>query len=242
MRLGAVTDVGRVRTLNEDSYFVYRNENLLGGMVADGMGGENAGEVASGMAVNIVKEYIMNEFNPEMDSFSMGDLVKRALVEANDAIYRYSVKDEELSGMGTTAALAIVYKNRLIIAHVGDSRVYLKDKNGIKQVTRDHSYVEELLIRGEISREAADRHPAKNYITRAVGTEEYLKVDVNITEYKNEIVIICSDGLTNMVSADQISEIIDEHQDLQICVEDMVKLANQKGGPDNITVVAFQKE
>lgn len=241
MRLGAATDIGKMRKLNEDSYFVYRNENLLGGMVADGMGGQNAGEVASAMAAKIVKEHIINEFNPDMDYVQIGEMVRIALIEANRSIFSYSKSNPELDGMGTTATLAIIYKNKLIAAHVGDSRLYLITEDGIKQVTKDHSYVQELVLRGEISKEAADSHPAKNYITRAVGSEDILKVDIKILDYSGEIVLLCSDGLSNMLCDEQIEEIIKENEELQAGCEALVSLANKKGGLDNITVIAFEK-
>lgn len=241
MRIGAVTDVGKQRRLNEDSYFVYRNENLLGGMVADGMGGQNAGEVASAMATQIIKEYIINSFNPDMDGMEVGEMVRRAFLKANDKIYEYSKTDSELDGMGTTSTLAIIYRDKIISAHVGDSRAYLIDGGEIRQITKDHSYVQELLSRGEITKEFANRHPAKNYITRAVGADDILKVDINISDYHGETVLLCSDGLTNMLSDEQISEIIGENENLQQGAEALVRLANKKGGLDNITVVVFGK-
>lgn len=241
MRIGAVTDIGKQRKLNEDSYFVYRNKNLLGGMVADGMGGQNAGEVASAMATGTVKEYIINEFNPEMDYVEIGEMIRRAFLKANERILDYSKTDSTLSGMGTTATLAIIYQEKLIIAHVGDSRAYIIEEDKIRQITNDHSFVQELLSRGEITKEFADRHPARNYITRAVGTDDILKVDVVIMDYHGETVLLCSDGLTNMLSDLQITEILEENEDLQSGVEALVRLANKKGGLDNITAVAFEK-
>lgn len=239
MRIGALSDVGKQRESNEDSYFVYKNQNLLGGMVADGMGGENAGEVASSMACSIVKEYIINEYNPEMDYMQLAEVVRRAFLESNSKIFEYAKKNKRLDGMGTTATLAVIYKKKLITVHVGDSRVYLIDENGIYQHTKDHSYVQELLSRGEITKETAMRHPAKNYITRAVGTEELLKADVTVSDYNGETVVICSDGLSNMLCDSQIEEIIKSNDDLQFDVFELVKLANKKGGLDNVTVIAF---
>lgn len=183
MRIGAVTDVGKQRRLNEDSYFVYRNENLLGGMVADGMGGQNAGEVASAMATQIIKEYIINSFNPDMDCMEVGEMVRRAFLKANDKIYEYSKTDSELDGRASTSTHRVIYRDKIISAHVGDSRAYLIDGGEIRQITKDHSYVQELLSRGEITKEFANRHPAKNYITRAVGADDILKVDINISDY-----------------------------------------------------------
>ncbi len=242
VRLGVLSDIGKQRKINEDSYFVYRNEKLFGGMVADGMGGENAGEVASRMATQIVKEYIINKFNPQMDYMEVGEMVRMAFVEANKGIYNYAKRNKQLEGMGTTGTLAFIYQNKIITAHVGDSRVYAIDKKGIRQITKDHSYVQELLQRGEISREAADNHPAKNYITRAIGTDDILKVDIGILAYQGETILICSDGLTNMTMDDQLLEIVYENDELQEACNKLVEFANKKGGLDNITVIAFDKK
>ncbi len=242
MRIGAVTDVGKQRKINEDSYFIYRNENLLGGMVADGMGGQNAGEIASAMATRIIKEYIVNEFDPGMDYMQMGELIRLAFIDANERIYNYAKGKPAFEGMGTTATLAIIYKNKLIVAHVGDSRAYIVNGEEISQITKDHSYVQELLSRGEITKEFADRHPARNYITRAVGTEEILKVDVVISDYHDQIILLCSDGLSNMLSNAQITQIVEENENLQSAAEAMIRLANKKGGLDNITAVIFCKD
>ncbi len=240
MKIAAVTDIGRHRKINEDSYFIYRNENLLGGMVADGMGGHQAGELASKLVADTVKNWMMNEFNPEMDYVEAGEMIRRAFLEANTLVYERSRHNPALSGMGTTATLAMIYREKLITVHVGDSRSYLIGDN-ISQITRDHSLVQELLSRGEISREAAANHPNKNCITRAVGAEPDIKVDVGIRSYQGETVLLCSDGLTNVVSDEQIYDIITAEEDLQSGAEELVALANKKGGPDNITVVVFQK-
>lgn len=241
MRIGAVTDVGKQRRLNEDSYFVYRNENLLGGMVADGMGGQNAGEVASAMATRVVKEYIINEFNTDMGYVDVGEMIRMAFLRANSRIYEYSKKDKTFEGMGTTSTLAIIYREKIIVAHVGDSRAYFVEEGGLRQITKDHSYVQELLARGKITKEFADRHPARNYITRAVGTEDMLKVDINILDYHGETVLLSSDGLTNMLTDSQIADLINENENLQTAAEELVRLANKKGGLDNITTVIFSR-
>lgn len=237
--MGARSDIGRVRKVNEDSYFSYRNEKLIGGMVADGMGGYQAGEVASRMATMIVKDHIIRKFDPEMDYIQMSEVIRRAFIEANSEIYEYSRHHEEASGMGTTASMAFVYREKLIVVHVGDSRVYTIKNDEIKQITTDHSYVQELLARGRITSDDAKNHPQKNLITRAIGTEPSIKVDVNIQNYEGETVIISSDGLTNLVSDEQIKYIINLHEDLEEGVDALIALANKKGGPDNITCVAF---
>ncbi|MEE0945166.1 MAG: Stp1/IreP family PP2C-type Ser/Thr phosphatase [Clostridia bacterium] len=240
MRIGAMTDIGRYRKLNEDSYFIYRNELLVGGMVADGMGGHNAGEIASKMAAELIKSGIMDGFYPDMDYMEFSELVRRVFQEVNEEIYRMSKVSRNNTGMGTTATAAFVYRGKLITVNVGDSRVYaVKDKE-IKQLTKDHSYVEELVEMGEISPEVAKNHPQRNYITRALGTEAFVKSDILINDYNGEIIVICSDGLTNMLADSQIADIVTENEDFENAAKALVKLANQKGGADNITCVVFE--
>ena len=239
MKMASASDIGRVRKINEDSYFSYRNENLVGGMVADGMGGCNAGEVASRMTAMIVKDFIIREFDPEMNYAQLGEMIKRAFIEANTEIYEYAQHHKEADGMGTTASMAFIYREKLIVVHVGDSRVYTINGEHIKQITTDHSFVQELVMRGSISADDAKNHPQKNLITRAIGSEPFIKVDVSILDYNDETVLICSDGLTNMVSDAQIAERINESDDLQSGIEKLIALANKKGGIDNITCIAF---
>ena len=242
MRMGACSDTGKVRKINEDSFFSYRNDLLIGAMVADGMGGHAKGEVASKMATMIVKDHIIRKFNPDMDHVELGEMIRRALIEANAEIYEYARRKEDASGMGTTASMAFIYKDKLIVVHVGDSRVYTVKNGEIQQITTDHSLVQELLSRGRITSDDAKNHPQKNIITRAIGSEPSIKVDVRIVNYNDETVIVSSDGLTNLVSDKQIMEIISECDDLQEGTEALVALANKKGGPDNITCIAFDRK
>ena len=141
--------------------------------------------------------------------------------------------------MGTTASMAFIYKGKLIVVHVGDSRVYTINEKKIRQITTDHSLVQELVRRGTISSDDAKTHPQKNLITRAIGSEASIKVDVSITDYNHETVCICSDGLTNMLSDEQIKNIIESSDSLQAGVDELIAFANKKGGADNITCVAF---
>lgn len=237
MRMGAKTDIGHYRKLNEDSFFVYKNEKLVGGMVADGMGGHKGGEVASKMAVELVKCGIMDGFDPDLDYVEFSEVVRKAILAANEEIYRES-KVSGKNGMGTTAAAAFVFKNKLITANVGDSRVYAIG-DAIRQITRDHSFVGELVERGAITKENAKNHPNRNYITRALGTEPFVKVDILIQHYNGESIVVCSDGLTNMVADEQIMEIVKTNEDFEAAANELVDLANKKGGPDNITCVVF---
>ncbi len=239
MRIGEMTDIGRMRGTNEDSYFTYLNEMLIGGMVADGMGGHNAGEVASRMTAMLVKDSIIQKFDPKLSPAECGEMIKRAFIDANAEIYEYARHHKEAEGMATTASLGFIYKNKLITAYVGDSRVYTVCDTEIRQITTDHSYIQELLRLGSISPEEVENHPQKNIITRAIGTEPSIKVDVNISDYNGETVFICSDGLSNLVSDGQIFEVINKNDDLQMAMVELVELANKKGGNDNITCLAF---
>lgn len=238
MEFAAMTDIGRQRKNNEDSYFVYKNKSLSGGMVADGMGGENAGEVASKMASDIIKQYIICNYSPDMDYMAIAELIRTAFFTANREIYKKAQTDG-FSGMGTTATLALVYEGKLIISHIGDSRCYLYSDGKMKQITNDHSYVGELVRRGQISKRDALNHPNRNLITRALGTDVILKVDMNIVSYSGETVLLCSDGLTNMLSDEQMAEIIKNSDSYETAIENMIQLANKKGGRDNITVIIF---
>ena len=238
MEFAAMTDIGRQRKNNEDSYFVYKNKSLSGGMVADGMGGENAGEVASKMASDIIKQYIICNYSPDMDYMAIAELIRTAFFTANREIYKKAQTDG-FSGMGTTATLALVYEGKLIISHIGDSRCYLYSDGKMKQITNDHSYVGELVRRGQISKRDALNHPNRNLITRALGTDVILKVDMNIVSYSGETVLLCSDGLTNMLSDEQMAEIMKNSDSYETAIENMIQLANKKGGRDNITVIIF---
>ncbi|MBE7016407.1 MAG: Stp1/IreP family PP2C-type Ser/Thr phosphatase, partial [Ruminococcaceae bacterium] len=229
VRMGKITDRGRVRKNNEDSFFTYRNENLIGGMVADGMGGHSSGEIASRMTTMIVKDHIISKFNPDMAYAEVGEMIRRAFIDSNAEVYEYAKHHPESQGMGTTASMAFIYKGKLISIHVGDSRVYLIEGEKIRQITTDHSLLQELLSRGKISKDDAENYPNKNIITRAIGAEPAIKVDVIIEDYNGGTVCVCSDGLTNMVSDEQIKNIINENEDLQKGVEKLVELANKKG-------------
>lgn len=241
MRLGAVTDVGKVRKQNEDSMYADSNALCTYAVVADGMGGHQAGEVASSMAVDIIKNYIHNCLTGDLDYVEASEILRQGFIRANSMIYAYARDNYKVMGMGTTATAAMLFKNKLITAHVGDSRCYLI-KNGIRQITRDHSYVQELVMRGEITPEQAKHHPKRNYITRAMGTEETVKVDIGIYDYHGGIVLLCSDGLTTLVEDKEIEEVVEHCGSLQTAAESLVEMANQRGGNDNITVAAIETE
>lgn len=238
MNIQALTDVGKIRKINEDSYKIFSSDMYSYAIVADGMGGHLAGEVASKMAVDIVSEYIAENLSEELDHFQASEVIHKAFLKANTDIYKYSCDNEFVMGMGTTATLCMIYREYLIYAHVGDSRAY-KIGDEITQITRDHSYVQELVKLGQLTPEEAKHHPRRNYITRAMGVEETVKVDIGNSKYDNESILICSDGLHGEIGDNEFFELISK-LDAKECVQALVDLANERGGADNITAVIME--
>ena len=240
LNIQALTDVGKVRKINEDSYIYFSCDKYSYAMVADGMGGHLAGEVASKMAVDIVSEYIQEHITDDLDHFQVKEILNRAFLTANNQIYDYSCENESVMGMGTTATLCLIRDRFLIYAHIGDSRAYMIDDKA-EQITRDHSYVQELVKLGQITPEEAKTHPRRNYITRAMGVEKDVRADLGIKTYNGEKVLICSDGLHGKVEDWELYKNAVELT-TQSCVEELVRLANDRGGEDNITVVVMEGE
>lgn len=230
MEIKGITDIGQIRSSNQDSFYIDTNGKWC--VVADGMGGHNGGETASKIAVETVKE---NMIGFDKDDFS--EKFRELCQKANTAIYNAASEDESLYGMGTTIVLCGFSKNKATVAHIGDSRAYLLSGNKLKRITRDHSVVQDLLDNGTITEEQAKVHPQKNYITRAVGTDKDVEPDIStLTFKKNDSIIICSDGLTSMVDDSAILEISRDNSP-GVAVQKLAALANIKGGTDNITVV-----
>jgi protein phosphatase len=239
VELFSITDVGKRRELNED--YIFTSDKPVGNLpnlfiVADGMGGHNAGDYASKHAVEKVVESVrenVSEYDPE-------NLLQDAIYKANTYIYERSLNEPDKSGMGTTFVAMTINESNCIIANVGDSRMYVIG-NFITQVTKDHSLVEEMVDQGGIDREAARNHPDKNIITRAVGVSDYVLVDffdVQITA--NEKLLLCTDGLTNMLTDDEIFNIVIGSSSLEEAGKKLIGEANSKGGRDNIAVVLVE--
>lgn len=241
MRVFTKTDVGMARSMNQDSFLVSDNNrnglNLY--ILADGMGGYKGGEIASKVAITAVSKYIIEKFDEiPKDKQSILNLVEDSIEFANSAIYEESEQDEELQDMGTTLEVVLIYKNKVYIGHIGDSRVYRVRKNRMKKITTDHSYVEKLIQDGEITREEAYNHPKKNLLIKALGTDEEACPDMIYTVLnKNDVILICSDGLTNMVREEEILEVVKEPN--ENCADILVEEANLAGGLDNITVIVI---
>ncbi|CDM69075.1 protein phosphatase [Clostridium bornimense] len=228
---GFVSDVGNVRTLNEDYYGYLHEKDYSIYVVADGMGGHNAGEVASKIAV---EETIKN--------FKVNKSITESIRKANEKIYLLSVEDKNLSGMGTTITVAVIENNNIEIGHVGDSSCFVVDGNNIIKITRDHSLVQELIEIGSITEEQAKTHPNRNIITRALGTNDSIDIDVYKLELSGrEKFILCTDGLSNYVEQDEMLSIVSKENCKEACL-DMVELAKSRGGRDNITVIVFEGE
>lgn len=238
LRSYALTDIGRKRQLNQD--FIYCSDTPVGNLpnvfiVADGMGGHNAGDYASVLAVETVVEEIGASFekNPVK-------ILEQAITKANTILRQRASEDFLLSGMGTTLVAATCIGRYLEVANVGDSRLYVVGDE-ITQITVDHSLVEEMVRMGGIGREEARNHPDKNIITRAVGAKDDVEIDFFSLELQTgDMVLLCSDGLTNMVDDEMIHRIVRDGGNLRDRVEELVETANRNGGRDNISVIIIE--
>ena len=238
MQVFAKTDIGRERKLNEDFYYISKPEDKIKLFIlADGMGGYNAGEVASKMATECVKEYIYKHFEKNKNSKeSIQNLLKNAIEYANDTIYKKAQSKKDLNGMGTTLDVCLIYNGNMYVGHIGDSSVYRIRKNFMRKITKDHSYVQTLIEDGTITKEEAFNHPKKNMLTKALGCTSKAEPDVYVKTFiKDDIILMTSDGLTNMIRENEIYDII--KQDKEKAAETLIQKANEYGGYDNITVV-----
>ena len=237
--VGLVSDVGLKRTLNEDFASYLEKKEFKIYVVADGMGGHNAGEVASQMAA----QQIVNYVNEKFSCSKAENLIEQSIKEINKEIFDFSNTNEKLSGMGTTVTACFITKAFIHVANVGDSCCFAVKNNEIIKITKDHSLVQELVDSGNISEKEAENHPKKNIITRALGTSS--TVDVDIFQLENneyDLFILCSDGLTNELTKDEILQVVIEEEDYTNTANKLVHLAKEKGGRDNITVLLFGGE
>lgn len=238
MKICSMTDIGVRREMNQDYFYsseepVGQLENLF--LVADGMGGHKAGEFASRYAVETIVETIQN--SEKTDEIA---ILTEAITKANHLLKEYAQDNQQMRGMGTTVVAATIKNGYLTVANVGDSRLYVIDDE-IRQITRDHSLVQEMVRLGEIDAQSARNHPDKNIITRAVGVDQKVQVDCfEVSLEQGQRILLCSDGLTNMVEDARILDILNRPEDLQKKAETLVALANENGGKDNITVIIIE--
>ena len=233
-----ISDKGKIRSLNEDSYIIqgFKNSESKGFCVlADGMGGHNAGEVASLMAIKTISSALKETLKSDKN---IPGVIVKAVKSANSEIYKVADENEEQRGMGTTAVVCVIADDQLYIGNVGDSRAYLLRGDEILRITVDHSVVEELISIGSITREEAYSHPKRHVITRALGTDTDIEADIyEYTLKSGDTLILCSDGLTEMLKESEIRELTDRKEDIPNIVMSLVDKANENGGIDNITVI-----
>lgn len=233
------SDVGKIRQNNEDAFrFGTLEDGVTWVVVCDGMGGASGGQIASGLAADMVGKKIEKCYNKSMSESSIENMLLSAITTANVTVYDRAIADEFLNGMGTTIVAAVIKNGVACIAHVGDSRAYIINADGITRLTKDHSLVQEMLDKGQITKEEFDNHPIKNIITRALGVAENVDIEFDTVEIEpHDVLILCTDGLSSMVSSKDILDIYSK-TGFESFVSRLIEKANEEGGKDNITVVA----
>ncbi len=234
----ATSDVGKAREINEDYFYIsYPDDEIQLFILADGMGGYNGGEIASKLAVSSAKNYIQTNFEKNKDDLL--NLVKSSTQYANMIVYEKAQENTEISNMGTTLDICLIYQNKAFISHIGDSRIYRIRKEVFRKLTKDHSYVQQLVDEGKITKEESMKHPKKNMLMKALGCTTFVEPDASVHGFvKDDIILMCSDGLTNMISEEEIKKIIKENP--TDATKLLVQRANDLGGNDNITAIIIR--
>lgn len=237
MKTAYLSDKGKVRSINEDGVGVFplQNNGILA-VIADGMGGHNAGEVASAMTINYLSDVVEN-IPESMTPREAEEWMLEHLKAINVGIFEKAKTEPDCNGMGTTIVAALCYESFTTIAHVGDSRCYKFNQNGVTMLTEDHTLVNELVKNGQITREDAIHHPRKNILSRAIGTEESVEIEIHTREWEEgELLLLCSDGLSNKVMLEEQSTLLEHYSNLDNVAQALVTIANENGGEDNITL------
>ena len=239
MQCWGLTDPGCVRAQNQDAYHIeLLDRSSVLAVVCDGMGGAKSGNVASTLAVDVFVQEVKRSWNASMDWEAADQMLRSAAKLANFTVYDQAMQFEEFTGMGTTLVAALIRGREVTVVNVGDSRAYVCDRDGIKQLTTDHSLVQMMVDRGELTPELARTYPGKNFITRAIGTEPV--VDCDLFHHKvdrGDYMLLCSDGLSNMMDAQEILFEVVHGFNKQLCCQRLTDIAKNRGGPDNITSV-----
>ena len=238
MKMWGITNTGLVRSENQDAYAAFTVGGYSAAVVCDGMGGTNGGRVASGIAVEQFEKELRAVLQENAGEEQLRQATLYAISLANDAIRRAAAQNADYQHMGTTLVCALAKEDLVMVGNIGDSRAYLIDEDGMRQVTHDHSLVAEMVRRGELSSREASRHPNKNVITRALGVESNVSCDVfPLSLKKGQYVLLCSDGLTNEVSEPEIYYEVFQSQAPERACDTLIEIARSRGGHDNITVV-----
>ncbi len=239
MQSWGLTDVGCVRKQNQDAFHIRKlSADALLCVVCDGMGGAKSGNVASTLAVDVFVQEVCRSWAPSMDWDRTDQVLKSAVRLANFTVFDQACQFPEFNGMGTTLVAALIRGNRVSIVNVGDSRAYLVNDEGIRQLTVDHSIVQMMVDRGELTKEMARTYPGKNLITRAIGTENLILADIfRYTVSKGDNLLLCSDGLSNMMDDQEILFEVVYGEDRSDCCQRLLEIAKLRGSPDNVTSV-----
>jgi protein phosphatase len=239
MQYWGLTDPGCVRAQNQDAYqIVHLDRNTLLCVVCDGMGGAKSGNVASTLAVDVFVQEIKHTWTSAMDREKTDQMLRRAVKLANFTVFDQAMQFEEFSGMGTTLVAVLIRGREATVINVGDSRAYAVDRGGIKQLTVDHSLVQMMVDRGELTPELARTYPGKNFITRAIGTEPVVEIDLfHHRVDRGDCLLLCSDGLCNMMDDQEILFEVVHGTNKQLCCQRLLDIAKNRGAPDNVTSV-----
>jgi serine/threonine protein phosphatase PrpC len=243
MLMVSQTDIGRVRLVNEDRAAIQHELNGLSlAIVADGMGGHQAGDVASQMAIEKIQEELQ-AIRSDMPVEACKDKLREAIERANAAIFEFAAERENYHGMGTTVVAVIASQELLIIGHIGDSRAFKIDSESIVQLTEDHTLVNELVKNGQITQEEASNHPRRNWLLRALGTEPTVEVDIYEYEWKHgDTILLCTDGLSSLVEPGIIGKLVQSETNLDSAAQLLIRQALDAGGDDNVTVILLKHD
>ena len=239
MQYWGLTDPGCVREQNQDAFMLEQlDRNTLLCVICDGMGGAKSGNVASSLAVDVFTQEVKRSWNPDMNEERLDQMLSGAVKLANFTVYDQARQFEEFAGMGTTLVAALIRGKQVTFVNVGDSRAYGVDKNGIRQITTDHSLVQMMVARGELTPEQAKTYPGKNLITRAIGTEPVVECDIFHKKMdKGDCILLCTDGLSNLIDEQEILFEVAHGLDKKQCCERLLDIAKKRGAPDNGTSV-----
>lgn len=239
MQSWGLTDPGCVRKQNQDAYRIEQlDKSSLLCVVCDGMGGARSGNVASTLAVEVFVEEVKRSWKPLMDADKIDQVLRSAVKLANFTVYDQAVQFEDFKGMGTTLVAALIRGKKVTVVNVGDSRAYGIDSNGIHQITKDHSLVQMMVDRGELTPEVSKTYPGKNFITRAIGTEPIIMCDVfHRVVSRGDFLLLCSDGLSNMMDDQEILFEVVHGVNKQHCCKRLLNIAKNRGAPDNVTSI-----